>query len=149
MKFSLRFDIQFAPPSVGELAERKRGIQMPLFLAFGVMMLSTLWMVVFVGHFYWADRTAAYVLLLAGCALAAQARPAERVFLSIRPIAGDDCVQLAAWRSNYPAVDRYVGQVFAQEREIVFGEFQMLQRYVAGQNELAKRNALYGLQNGS
>lgn len=70
MKFSLRFDIQSAPPSMVALAERKRGIQMPLFLAFGIMMLSTLWMAVFVGHSYSADRTVAFVLVLAGCALA-------------------------------------------------------------------------------
>lgn len=143
MKFSLRFDIQSVPPTAGDLVKRKRGILMPLFLALGLMMLSAL---VMLG---WADRRSVYTMLIAGCAFVIQVRPAERAFLSIRPIAGDDCVQLAAWRSNYPAVDRYVGLVLAQKREVVFGEFQMLRRYVVGQKELAKRNALYGLQKGS
>ena len=92
------------------------------------------------GWFRWAST---FACLAAGWYALRFSQRRAALLRAARPIAGDDCRQLAEWWDQYPVLDAYCRRVVGQGREIMQMEFDAASRFVASSTEQAYRASLY------
>lgn len=145
------FEIYADPLTTQEIAQAEWRWDAVLVAAFVLQVLTLCSGYVLLRSLDW-DPQAGFLMavLLAACGvggcqslLASRARFARQ----LAPIEPNECLLLARMRDEYPVVAVYIRKILAQKREVLKGELEAVQRYVAlrqtADEVTAMRSALY------